>query len=421
MLSSPFVQRDWIRAHGEDAKIYDRWRYTRFIPKSVERTMENPGLDEKRDALRSKLARYRSLPEYLLDGVGAALQRLLNPAEAKKRKTFLPLDASTQDHELFPSSWVTGGNIALITFLIGGVISVLRGSPLDWEEFKLTAWAAFAGALALVANKYNIRTFLNTFRDACVDKMLREKDIDDLSKWLDIQFALWPPLLWGALIGPLLGGALYFFWLLNHLGEEFHIGPFVTVILSCIQAVWVGYYLIPFYLNFPLRLNRYEFDLYTLDPSSSELVGRLSRLLSYAFYVTMAYIVQLTFGLSFIGVLTTEAPGPGIIVSALVWAPTIILFISGQLDLSNLITHAKWQTLNEVQAKIERLSTEQDVPDKDTLERLAKLMDYHDRIESTPNSALNFRSGLNFLNSLLLPVLAFLIGNLKDVIEFFRK
>jgi hypothetical protein len=47
-------------------------------------------------------------------------------------------------------------------------------------------------------------------------------------------------------------------------------------------------------------------------------------------------------------------------------------------------------------------------------------MDYHDRIEATPNSALNFRSGLNFLNSLLLPVLAFLIGNLKDVISFFK-
>jgi hypothetical protein len=384
--------------------------------------MENPSaLDEKRDAFRRKLARYRSLPEYLLDGVGAALQRLFNPAEMKKRTRFLPADASSQDHESFPSLWITGGIIALITFLIGGVVAALSGSPLDAQEFRLSAWAAAAGALALIANKYNIRTFLNTFRDSCVDKMLREKDIDDLGRWLDAQFSLWPPLFWGILIGPLLGGALYFFWLLNHPGAAFHIGPFVTVILSFIQAVWVGYYLVPFYLNFPLRLNRYEFDLYTLDPSSSELVGRLTRLLSYAFYVTMAYIVQLTFGLSFIGVLTTETPVPGFLVSALVWVPTVIMFISGQLDLSNLITRAKWKTLNEVQARIERLSAAQDLPDKDTLERLAKLMDYHDRIDATPNSALNFRSSLNFLNSLLLPVLAFLIGNLKDVISFFKQ
>jgi hypothetical protein len=384
--------------------------------------MENSStLDQKRDELRAKLARYRSLPEYILDGTGAALQRLFNPKEAKKRTTFLPPDASTQDHELFPSLWVTGILIGLATFLIGGVIAAFRGNPVDGEVLRLSAWSAFAGALALIANKFNIRNFLTTFRDACVDKMLREKDIDDLGRWLDEKFKLWPPLLWGAVLGPLLGWALYFFWLRNHPGTEFHLGPFVTLVLACIQAVWVGYYLIPFYLNFPLRLNRYEFDLYTLDPSSSELVGRLSRLLSYAFYVTMAYIVQLTLGLSFVGVLTTETPVPGFLVSALVWVPAIIMFISGQLDLTNLITHAKWKTLNEVQAKIERLHAEQDLPDKDTLERLSKLMDYHDRLEETPNSALNFRSGLNFLNSLLLPLLAFLIGNLKDVFAFFQK
>jgi hypothetical protein len=384
--------------------------------------MENPlPLDEKRDALRSKLASYRSLPEYLLDGVGAALQRLFNPVEAKKRGAFLPVNASSQDDELFPSSRITGGIIALITFLIGGLIAMLTHGPLNTEEMKLTSWAAFAGALALVANKINIRAFLDTFRDSCVDKMLRAEDVDDLSKWLKEKFSLWRPLLWGLFLGPLLGSALYYFWLLFHPGSAFHVGPFITLILSCIQAVWVGYYLIPFYLTFPSRLNRYQFDLYVLDPSSSELVGRLSHLLSYAFYVTMAYIVQLSFGLSFVGVLTTEAPVPGIIVSALVWVPTVVLFIAGQLNISNLITRAKWKTLNEVQAKIERLNAEQDVPDKDTLERLAKLMDYHDRIEATPNSALNFRSGLNFLNSLLLPILAFAIGNLKDVFAFFNK
>lgn len=384
--------------------------------------MENPlSLNEKRDALRGELARYRSLPEYILDGVGAALQRLFNPSEAKRRGTFLPLNASSQDHELFPSSWITGAIVTGITFGIGLAVSALTHGPLDAEELKLTAWAAFAGALALVANKINIRAFLDTFRDSCVDKMLRVEDLDDLGKWLKEKFSLWRPLLWGLFLGPVLGSALYFFWLRNHSGNVFHIGPFITLVLAFIQAVWVGYYLIPFYLTFPSRLNRYHFDLYQLDPSSSELVGRLSRLLSYAFYVTMAYIVQLSFGLSFVGVLTTETPVPGIVVSALVWVPTVALFIAGQLNISNMIARAKWKTLNEVQSRIERLQAEQDVPDKDTLERLAKLMDYHDRIGNTPNSALNFRSSLNFLNSLLLPILAFLIGNLKDVIGFFQK
>jgi hypothetical protein len=47
-------------------------------------------------------------------------------------------------------------------------------------------------------------------------------------------------------------------------------------------------------------------------------------------------------------------------------------------------------------------------------------MDYHDRIKSTPNSALNFRASLNFLNSLLLPLLAFVFSNLDKVIGVIR-
>jgi hypothetical protein len=73
--------------------------------------------------------------------------------------------------------------------------------------------------------------------------------------------------------------------------------------------------------------------------------------------------------------------------------------------------------LNEVQMKIEKLSGGEEIPDKDALDRLSKLMDYHDRIKSTPNSALNFRASLNFLNSLLLPILAFILANLDKVID----
>jgi len=74
--------------------------------------------------------------------------------------------------------------------------------------------------------------------------------------------------------------------------------------------------------------------------------------------------------------------------------------------------------LNELQSKIETLYSEEEIPSKDGLDRLEKLMNYHDRIKATPNSALNFRASLNFLNSLLLPVLAFVLANLDIVNKF---
>ena len=46
-------------------------------------------------------------------------------------------------------------------------------------------------------------------------------------------------------------------------------------------------------------------------------------------------------------------------------------------------------------------------------------MDFHDRIKATRNSALDLRAGLNFLNSLLLPLLAFLLANLDKIFALF--
>ena len=134
----------------------------------------------------------------------------------------------------------------------------------------------------------------------------------------------------------------------------------------------------------------------------------------------MAFIVWLTIGLTYIGVLTPQTTTPGIIFSIFVWAPTVMLYAAGQFHLSEVITRAKWKMINEIQTKVEELYMEQKIPDALTLDRLSKLMDYHDRIKDTPNSALNFRAGLNFLNSLLLPILAFVVANLKQVIGLLK-
>ncbi len=381
------------------------------------------GLAAKRDELGRQMAGYRSLPEYLLDGLGALIQRVTSPKKFRERASFLPLNASDQEQESFPSYLLTGALVASVTFLIGWTVSALSAYRPSSDELKLMAWSAFTGALALVVNKINIRAFLNTFRRSCVDRMLRIRDIDALGQWLRGNFRSMLPLylILGLGTGPLLGWFLYGNWLFNHSAAAvFRLGPFVTIALACIQAVWVAIYLYPFYVAFPSRLNRYHFDLYTHDPSSSEVVGQLSRLLTFILYATMAYIVQLTVGLSYVEVLTAKTPVSGFIFSVFIWAPTVTLYAAGQFHLSGIIMRAKWKTLNEVQTKIEGLNEAGKIPDKDTLERLDKLMNYHDRVRDTPNSALNFRAGLNFLNSLLLPVVAFVVANFKDVIAFFN-
>ena len=109
-----------------------------------------------------------------------------------------------------------------------------------------------------------------------------------------------------------------------------------------------------------------------------------------------------------------------LIFSVFVWAPTVILYATGQYHVSDVIVRAKWRMLTQVQTKIETLYTGKKIPNRETLEQLEKLMNYHDRIKSTPNSALNFRASLNFLNSLLLPVLAFVATNIPGIVELFQ-
>ena len=379
---------------------------------------EKPGLIQKQNELKEQMAGYRSLPEYILDGLGSMLQHLFNPVAAKARATFLPPDASAQQSEPFPSYWLNSLIIALFTFSAGWLVCVISNYHPTADELKLMSWSAFTGALALIVNKVNIRAFLDTFRQSCVGKILDVADLDELGGWLGSNFKLWLPFISGLLVGPVLGEILYKSWLTapeNH--ALFQAGPFVTIVLSCIQAVWVAFYLYPFFVAFPSRLNRYHFDLYTSNPSSSEVIGQLSHLLTFILYVTMGYIVQLTAGLAYINVLKVDNLLPIILFTVFVWAPTVILYVAGQFHISNVITFAKWKTLNEVQTKIENLYISEKIPTKEMLENLEKLMNYHDRIKSTPNSALDFRSGFNFLNSLLFPILAFF---LKDVPGFIK-
>jgi hypothetical protein len=369
----------------------------------------DPTLAEKREELRKQIETYRSLPEYVLDGIGAFVSR-----------SKLPRNASIQESEGFPSYWLTGIVLALLTFLLGVGISLALREDLTSDELLFTLWATGMGALSLIANKVNVRAFLNTFHGPLLDRMERSSDVGNLGNWLSRNFRLKFPLVFGFILGPVLGLLLYSGWNLSHgVGPEnpapLHIGSSIAVILSCMEAMWVGYYLYPFYLMFPPELRRYQFDLYAPDPSSSEVVGRLSRLLSFILYVTMGFIIQLMIGLGFFSVLSESTLVPGFVVSLLVISPMVIMYAAGQYHLSDLIVRAKWKMLNELQAKIEKLSGGEEIPDKDTLERLSKLMDYHDRIQSTPNSALNFRASLNFLNSLLLPILAFVLANLDTV------
>ena len=86
-----------------------------------------------------------------------------------------------------------------------------------------------------------------------------------------------------------------------------------------------------------------------------------------------------------------------------------------------MIRRVKWKTLSEIQAKVEKLQTSKNFGNQETMDAIKRLMDYHDRVKATRNLALDFRTYLSFINSLLLPLLAFILGNLDFVLSLFAR
>ncbi len=366
----------------------------------------NTVLEEKRAVLKMEMAGdYRSFGGVILDGTGHLLQGITAKVSAiYSRKE--PGTAGT-----IPT-WYSATVLIILNLLIGYLLSLVLGELYTPRAIQLSIWAASTGVLILIANRITIRMFLTTYREAPLEAMLSAADLVDLQSWLKGNFDLKKPLFFGLTLGPILGITLLLLWRANN-DEGFTLGLLFILIVTSIQAVSIVYYLFPFFLALPARISQYRFKLYTANPSSSEVVSRLSTMFTQIMYITIVYVVVLTLGLFYFDFLTLAT---SLLLGLTVWAPTVVLFISSQISLANIITNAKWETLIETQSKIETLQAQNPIPSQAVLEHIDKLMNYHDRIKDTPNSAVsfNFRAGLSFVG-LLLPLITFVLTNLVPI------
>lgn len=363
---------------------------------------EETQLIKAREQIKLRIDRgeYRSLAVIILDNAGRPIQTLTQMLSHRSG----PL-----------SPLYNSGIVALTSMLIGLGVSLLLGEHLSFGEWQILVWAAVTGSLILIANQITIRMFLDTLRESVLDHIGSLADLENIQSWLDTNFDPKRPLIFGLSFGPLLGILLITVWGANN-HETVHIGILVTAMLASFQAVVVTYYLFPFYVSLPIRLSKYRFKLFVLDPSSSEVVNRLSDLLTNIMYITVAYVSFIILSLGYFRLLTWST---SLFVAVMVWLPAVALYAGGQSNLSKIIARAKWETLNEIQAKIEKLHAEEHVPTRDTLDHLEKLIAFHDQIQNTPNSAITVRASLHYLNAILLPALAFVLSNLNLVSKFF--
>ncbi len=275
------------------------------------------------------------------------------------------------------------------------------------------------GAIQVLIGQIFFRLQTESLQQQLVDNIVEAiqsiEDLVDLRQWWDA-YSNRRAVALIAVLGGLVTGVVMSL-VFSSVVEEHWSGIAVTLAAMYVQG-WYLAGLIPMVMVYQLamRLGDYHFSLYDADPSSSVIIRHLSTtfMMSLYLWAIVAAVVSLSaplVGLDFV---------PSALLIIPQWALTVVYFAVIQRSLSRLITTRKYTVLARLQAQINRLQTDSDVRRTDNLDVLNRLMDYHTRLKNTPNSALDLSAAINLFNTLLLPLIAFLLANLSSIFALFR-
>jgi hypothetical protein len=163
-------------------------------------------------------------------------------------------------------------------------------------------------------------------------------------------------------------------------------------------------------------MGNYHYKVYELNPAQSEVIIHISTLFTRPFLGISIYLAICTAIASFF----SEFLWVVFILVLVFWIPLVIQFINSQSALNKIIVSAKWQALNKLQEQINKQQDDVNFDGPSNIESLNRLMDLYERVYNTNSFKITARSTLEFLNQLLLPLLAFLISNYDSVLKFFK-
>ena len=192
-------------------------------------------------------------------------------------------------------------------------------------------------------------------------------------------------------------------------------GPVYIAVVGGVMLLWTGFlmYYMFLYVVLPLRLSRCQFRLYRENPVSTEVLTDWSGLMNFAAYM---FAFMLAMGTLFTVTMGTFSSRTLLFIIPR-WLPLIALFVANQMAVSGVVTRSKRESLIEIEAQVAALRPRADPPDQETKDALLWLWNYHDRIKGARNSILDLKGIMNLVNTLLIPLLAFLIANREAIFE----
>ena len=364
-------------------------------------------LIEKREELKRRLVagEYKTLVDIFLEWIDRLIRKFT------RRSVPLPTW-----YIIIFLTLVYYGSSFLLSYVEGNLENLNRFGDITSTGplFVLLSGPVLVITSMVVINRYIHQIFI-LWKNDVFDATESITSLGGFGRWLEL-VCNWRLHLLVTISGGLLGG-IYLTTLASNLAGVFmgYWYGFASVFL--LLYFYALIYLVLIAVILSARLRGYEMKLFAADPSSSELISRLSALLGSMVYFIAVFAAFTTLVAAIMRLLLPL----GMIVVLVLWLPIIILFVLNQTSLSTIIRRAKWKTLNEIQLKVEKLQTSKNFGNQETMDAIKRLMDYHDRVKATSDSALDFRTYLGFINSLLLPLLAFILGNLDLVLNLFTR
>ncbi|RCJ15478.1 hypothetical protein A6S26_34505 [Nostoc sp. ATCC 43529] len=300
--------------------------------------------------------------------------------------------------------------ILLIVSCLTFIISLLMGE-VNLNN-PLVAYANFISTffilMILFGNHRYIRYVIKCTQNDLIDAFVLKKDIENFHTWIKETFKFKNQLKWSI-----------FYSISIHIIVIFQNKSFVSnfgiipIISNFFLHILYGscFYMFFKFINFILfQLNKYHFQLYSLDPGNSKIIIELNKVLTNGVYMNVAVAISLNvilFIYNYNGLI--KILPKFWLTTILIWAFTIALFISIQLSLTSIINEKKRNTIDRIQEKIESIQSRNDyLTEPDKLEQLKNLIDYCDKIISIDNRSLNIKFFINICSTILVPLVSLL-------------
>lgn len=355
---------------------------------------------------RAELARRIEAGEYptLIEAVFGPLERLMG--RILRRRQALGL-------------WVSCLVVAALALAMGLGLALALGevAPFQKAVAAMTSTAAM-GACTVIASHLLTGMLLDSVRQDILPAVERGEDLDVIQDFLEETFDLRRQAVFVAVVGPMV-------WLLLFASFEevravipaaASVG--LVTLVACLEASLALYYVVPV-IGFLSRLGHFHLRLFPASPRDSQVIVNLQHTATEALYVFATLFVLMLVTASRLELLASRTVRLSLVL--MTWGPLLVVFVGAQRTFTRIITRAKYHYLAGIQAHIMEVQRRDPVPTSESLAVLGELMDYHERIRQSSNSAIDLRSSLNFINALLLPLVAFLLANWDRVITFVER